>query len=57
MIVTDTVLRWEDIRGIQVGMDIGNQSDRYRLTVERYSWMLEGICKERDRYRPIVGGY
>ena len=34
MIVTDIVLQWEDTRGMQVGLDIGNESDGYRLTVD-----------------------
>ena len=37
MRVTDIVLQWEDIRGMQVGFDIGNESDGYRLTVGGYS--------------------
>ena len=34
MIVTDIVLQWEDTRGMQVGLDISNESDGYRLTVD-----------------------
>ena len=34
MIVTDIVLQWEDTRGMQVGLDIGNESDGYRLAVD-----------------------
>ena len=34
MIVTDIVLQWEDTWGMQVGMEIGNESDGYRLTVD-----------------------
>ena len=37
MRVTDTVLQWEDTRAIQEGIDIGNQSDGYRLTMGGYS--------------------
>ena len=33
IIVTDIVLQWEDTREIQLDIDIGNQSDRYRLTM------------------------
>ena len=33
MRVTDIVLQWEDTRGIQVGTDICNESDIYRLSV------------------------
>ena len=29
----DIVLQWKDTRGIQVGIDIGNESDGYRLTL------------------------
>ena len=37
MRVTDIVFQWEDTRGIQVGIDIGNESDGYRLAVGGYS--------------------
>ena len=37
MRVTDIVLQWEDTREMQVGIDIGNESDGYRLTVGGYS--------------------
>ena len=37
MRVTDIVLQWEDTRAIQVGIDIGNQSDGCRHTVGGYS--------------------
>ena len=40
---TDTVLQWEDTRGIQEGIDIGNQSDGYRFTFDGYS-------RDADRY-------
>ena len=33
---TDIVLQWEDTRGMQVGIGIGNDSDGYRLTVGGY---------------------
>ena len=33
----DIVLQWEDTRGIQVGIDIGNGSDGHRLSVGGYS--------------------
>ena len=36
MRVTDIVLHCEDTRGMQVGFDIGNDSDGYRLTVGGY---------------------
>ena len=34
MRVTDTVLQWEDARGMQSGIDFGNESDGYCLSVE-----------------------
>ena len=37
MRVTDIVLQWENTRGMQVGIDIDNESDGYRLTVGEYS--------------------
>ena len=37
MRVADIVSQWKDIRGIQVGISIGNQSDSYRFIVEGYS--------------------
>ena len=37
MRVTDIVFQWEDTRDIQVGIDIGNESGRFRLTVGGYS--------------------
>ena len=37
MRVADIVLQWEDTPGIQVGIEIGNKSDGYRLTVGGYS--------------------
>ena len=37
MRVTDIVLQWEDTRGTQVGINIGSESDGYRLTVGGYS--------------------
>ena len=30
MRVTDIVIQWENTRGMQVGIDIGNQSEGYR---------------------------
>ena len=36
--MTYIVLQWEDTRMVQVGIiDIGNESDGYRLTVGGYS--------------------
>ena len=35
--MTDTVLQWEYTREMQVGIDIGSESDGYRLTVGGYS--------------------
>ena len=35
--MTDIVLQWEVTRGMQVGIDIGSESDGYRLTVRGYS--------------------
>ena len=37
MRVTDIVLQWEDTRGMQVCINIGSESDGYRLTVGGYS--------------------
>ena len=44
---------------MQVGTDIGNEGDGYRLTVRRYSGRHVGIPvgNERDRYRLTIGGY
>ena len=39
MRVTDTILHWGDTRGMQVGIDIGNESDGYSLTVGGYRLM------------------
>ena len=36
MRVTDIALQWQVTREMQVGVDIGNESDRYRLTVVGY---------------------
>ena len=59
MRVTAIVLQWEDTRGMQVGIDIGNESDGYRITVGGYSGMQVGIDigKESDGYRLTVEGY
>ena len=35
--MTDIVLQWEDTRGKQLGIYIGNESDGYHLTVGGYS--------------------
>ena len=35
--VTDIVIESEDTRGMQVGFDIGNESNGYCLTVVSYS--------------------
>ena len=35
--MTDIASQWEDTRGMQVGINIGNESDRYRLSVADYS--------------------
>ena len=37
MRVTDIVLHWGYTRRMQVGIDIGNESDGYRLTVGGYT--------------------
>ena len=37
MRVTDIVLQWDDSQGIRVGIEIGNESDRYCLSVGGYS--------------------
>ena len=44
---------------MQVGTDIGNEGDGYRLTVRGYSGRHVGIPvgNERDRYRLTIGGY
>ena len=44
---------------MQVGIDIGNESDGYRITVGGYSGMQVGIDigKESDGYRLTVEGY
>ena len=34
---TYIALQWEDTRGMQVGIHIGDESDGYRLTVGEYS--------------------
>ena len=47
MKVTDIVLHWGDTRGMQVGIDIGNERDGYRLTVGGYSG-------DADRYLILV---
>ena len=33
MRVTNIVLHWEGYLGMQLGIDIGNESDEYRLTL------------------------
>ena len=43
MRVTDIVLQWGDSRGMEVGIDIVNESGRYCLTVGGYSGMQVGI--------------
>ena len=35
--MTDIVSQWEETRGMQVGIGIGNAIDGYRLTVGGYS--------------------
>ena len=44
---------------MQVGIDIGNEIDRYRLTVIGYSEMQVSfdIGNESDGYRLTMGGY
>ena len=43
---------------MQIGTDIGNESDGYRLTLERYSGMQVDIdiSNKIDGYRLTVGG-
>ena len=43
----------------QVGIDIGNQGDGYRLTMGVTRWMQTGIGigNESDGYRLTVGAY
>ena len=57
MIVTDIVLQWENTRGLQIGIDICNEIDGYRLTVGGYSGMQVGmdIGNMNDEYRLTVG--
>ena len=59
MRVTDIVLQWEDTREIQVGIETGNDSDGYRLTVGGYWGIQVGIVigNESDGYCLRVGGY
>ena len=59
MRVTAIVLHCEDTRAMQVGIDIANESDGYRITVGGYSGMQVGIDigKESDGYRLTVEGY
>ena len=58
MRVTDIVFQWEDTRGMQIGIDIGNESDGYCLTVGVPQVMHVGITgSESDEYRLTVGGY
>ena len=54
----DTVLQWEDTRGMQVCINIGSDSDGYRLTVGGYSGMQVDIdiCNVSDGYRLTVRG-
>ena len=35
--MTDIASQWENTRGMQVGIGIGNESDGYRCTVVGYS--------------------
>ena len=35
--MTDIASQWENTRGMQVGIDIGSESDGYRLSVAGYS--------------------
>ena len=57
MRVTDIVLQWEVAQGMQIGVDIGSESDGYRITVGGYSGMLVamGICNVSDGYCLTVG--
>ena len=62
MRVADIGLQWEDTRWIQVGTDIGNESDVYRLTVGDTRWIQVGtdIGNESGGYRltvGVLGGY
>ena len=40
MRVTDIVLQWEVAQGMRIGVDIGSESDGYRITVGGYAGML-----------------
>ena len=57
--MTDIVLHWKDTREMQVGIDIGSESDGYRLTMGGYSGTQVGIDigSESDGYRLTMGGY
>ena len=57
MRVTDIVLQCEVTRGMQLGIDIGSESDGYRFTVGGYSGMLVamGIGNVSDGYCLTVG--
>ena len=57
--MTTIVLHCEDTQAMQVGSDIGNEIDGYRLSVGGYSGMQIGIDigNEGDGYRHTVGGY
>ena len=55
----DTILQLEDTRGMQTGIDIGNESDGYRLTMGDTRGMQVGIDigNEDCGYRLTVGVY
>ena len=53
--MTAVVLQWENTRRMQVGIDIGNKSDRYHLT--RGMLVDIDIGNDSDSYRLRVGGY
>ena len=59
MRVTYIVLQWEVTRKMHIGIDIGNESDGYRITVGGYSGLQVGtdIGNESDGYLLTVGGY
>ena len=59
MRVTDIVLQWVVTRCMEVGIDVGDESDGYRLTLVAYSGIQVAIDigSESDGYRLTVGGY
>ena len=59
MRVTDIVFQWQVTREMQEGVDIGSESDDYRLIVVGYSGMqvATNIGNKRNEYRHRVVAY